>query len=74
MRNQKSVFVGDDEFQCTEFFDADSGTNQSNIEVTINNKLIGVIPNLSIPNIEDEEENIKFDEEVTEWVTDNYFN
>lgn len=71
MKNQKSVFEFGEEYVCTEFFDVDSQT--SGVDVSLNGKPLGYILGISIPDIEDEEENIKFDEEVVNWIVDNNF-
>ena len=66
---KKSVFEFGDEFVCTEFWDVD--INAGGVEVTRNGEHLGSIIGLSIPDIEDEDENVKFDKEVIEWVVDN---
>jgi hypothetical protein len=72
MKNQKSVFEFADEFICTEFFDVD--TQCGGVDVNRNGaERLGSILGLSIPDIEDEEENIKFDNEVIDWIVDNDF-
>ena len=71
MKNQKSVFEFGDEFICTEFYDGD--LNCGGVEVKRNYEHLGSILGLEIPDIEDEEENIKFDKEVTDWIVDNNF-
>lgn len=72
MKNQKSVFEFGDEFICTEFFDVDLGTG--GVEVNRNgDEHLGSILGISIPDIDDEEENIKFDNEVINWIVDNDF-
>jgi len=69
MQNQKSVFEFGDEFQCQGFTDVDPDV--SGVEVFRNGNRLGRIVGLSIPDIEDEEENEKFDKEVIEWIVDN---
>lgn len=70
MKNQKSVFEFGAEFICTEFYDVDS--NSGGVEVNRNGtEHMGSIMGVSIPDIDDEEENIKFDNEVINWVVDN---
>jgi len=70
MKNQKSVFEFGDEFICTEFYNVD--TSSGGVEINRNGvEHLGSIAVLSIPDIEDEEENIKFDKEVIDWVADN---
>lgn len=72
MRNQKSVFEFGDEYICTEFYDID--TNSGGIEVNRNgDEHLGSIIGLEIPDVDDEEENIKFDNEVIAWIVDNEF-
>ena len=72
MKNQKSVFEFGDEFICTQFFDVD--TQASGVEVNRNGvEHLGSIIGIDIPDIEDEEENIKFDNEVINWIVDNEF-
>lgn len=70
MKNQKSVFEFGDEFVCTEFFDVD--LQIGGVEVSRNGEdHLGSILGLDIPDIDDEEENIKFDNEVIGWIIDN---
>lgn len=70
MKNQKSVFEFGDEYICTQFFDVDSQCG--GVEVNRNgDNYLGSIIGLDIPDIDDEEENIKFDEEVINWIVDN---
>lgn len=71
MKNQKSVFEFGEEYVCTEFFDVDLQT--SGVEVSLNEEHLGSILDISIPEIDDEEENIKFDNEVINWIVDNNF-
>lgn len=71
MKNQKSVFEFGDEFECQSFTDVDPDV--SGVEVFRNGERLGSIVGLSIPDIDDEEENIKFDNEVIAWVVDNGF-
>lgn len=71
MKNQKSVFEFGEEYVCTEFFDVDSQT--SGVNVSLNEEHLGSILDISIPEIDDEEENIKFDNEVINWIVDNNF-
>lgn len=71
MKNQKSVFEFGEEYVCTEFFDVDSQT--SGVEVSLNGECLGSILDISIPDIDDEDENIKFDNEVIDWIVDNNF-
>lgn len=69
MKNQKSVFEFGNEYQCTQFFDIETGFN--GVDVSLGGEHIGSIDSLEIPDIEDEEENIKFDNEVINWIVDN---
>ena len=72
MKNQKSVFEFGEEYVCTDFFDIDLQT--SGVDVSLNGEYyLGSILGISIPDIEDEEENIKFDNEVANWIVDNNF-
>lgn len=71
MKNQKSVFEFGEEYVCTEFFDVDLQT--SGVEVSLNGEYLGSILDISIPDIDDEDENIKFDNEVIDWIVDNNF-
>jgi hypothetical protein len=71
MKNQKSVFEFGNEFICTEFFDVD--TECGGVDVSRDDEHLGSIWGLSIPDIEDEEENIKFDNKVINWIVDNGF-
>jgi hypothetical protein len=69
MKNQKSVFEFGDEFVCTEFFDVD--LNIGGVDISRDDEHLGSILGLSIPDIDNEEENIKFDNQVIEWIVDN---
>ena len=70
MKNQKSVFEFGDEFICTQFFDID--TQSDGVDVNRNGtERLGSIIGITIPDIDDEEENIKFDNEVIDWIVDN---
>lgn len=71
MKNQKSVFEFGEEFQCQDFTDVDP--DRSGVEVFRDGVRLGSILGISIPDIEDEEENIKFDDHVTSWIIDNEF-
>jgi len=64
--NQRSVFEFGDEYICTFFYDCN--TNQDGIEVRRNGEYLGSIVGLEIPDIEDEEECIKFDNNVIDWL------
>ena len=56
MKNTIGVFIGSDEFECVQYNGGvdiyNSGTN----------KYLGDLHNISIPDIDDIEENIKFNE------------
>lgn len=67
--NQKSVFEFGNEYQCQQFFCTDR--NVCGIDVSLNGKHIGEIISLDIPDIDDENENVKFDNEVIDWIVDN---
>ena len=71
MKNQKAVFEFGNEYNCTEFYDVD--INAGGIEVSLNGEHLGSIIGVNIPDIEDDEENIKFDKEVVDWIVDNNF-
>lgn len=66
MKNQKAVFDGPDEYMCTQFFDSETSTD--GVDVSLGGKHLGEIWGITIPDIDDEEENIKFDKEVTDWI------
>jgi hypothetical protein len=68
-QNQKSVFEFGNEYQCTQFFCSDR--NVVGVDVSLNNEHLGEIIGIHIPDIDDEEENIKFDNEVINWIVDN---
>lgn len=70
--NQKSVFEFGNEYQCQSFWCVDR--NCGGVSVSNNGNIIGEIIGLDIPDIEDEEENIKFDQAVIEWLVDNELN
>ena len=71
MKNQKSVFEFGNEYITTQFFNSD--LNYNGVDVSLDGKHLGSIVDITIPDIEDEEENIKFDNEVIEWVIDNNY-
>lgn len=63
---QKSVFIGSEEFICTYFFDIDNQCDCVNVKDEQGNQICEII-NISFPDdIDDEEENIKFDQRVEE--------
>lgn len=66
MKNQKSVFIGSDEFICQQF---DGGIDI----LDENNVHIGEIEGLELPDIDDEDENIKFDQEIECFLNENYY-
>lgn len=69
--NQKTVFEFGNEYQCQHFFCNDR--NVGGVDVSLNGNHIGEIIGLDIPDIEDEDEheNVKFDNEVIDWIVDN---
>lgn len=67
MKNQKSVFVGDIEYTCTQFYDVDTSTDGIDIS-NEKGQHIGEILGEVIPDIEDEEDNIRFDKVVENWI------
>lgn len=69
MNTQKAVFQFGNEYTCTNFFDVD--TQASGVDISLDGNHLGSIIGLSIPDIDDEEENIKFDNEVIKWLVDN---
>jgi len=66
---QKSVFEFGNEYVCTYFFDVD--TNAFGVDVSRDDEHIGSIIGLDIPEIDDEEGNIEFDNQVIEWIVEN---
>ena len=67
MENQLSVFIGNDEYVCTQFYDVESDT--SGVDVCFDTILLGEIWGLDIPGVGDEdEEYTRFNEAVTRWV------
>ncbi len=70
MKNQKSVFVAGVEYTCTQFFDIDKQTDGIDIK-NEQGKHVGEMFGETIPDIDDDEENINFDERVTEWIEEN---
>jgi hypothetical protein len=70
--NQKSVFEFGNEYQCQQFFC--STRNVGGVDVSRDGEHIGEIIGLTIPDIEDEDENVKFDNEVINWLVDNELN
>ena len=71
MKNQKSVFEFGNEYQCTQILYPDRSIG--GIDVSVNGNHLGKIIGIEIPDIDDEEENIKFDNEVINWIVDNEF-
>lgn len=70
MKNQRSVFEFGDEFICTEFYDVD--INYGGVEINRNgDEYLGQIVGVSLPDWDDEDECIKFDNEVINWIVDN---
>lgn len=69
MKNQKSIFEFGNEYVCQSFTDVDPDV--SGVEVYENDNLLGQIVGLSIPDIEDEDANVQFDNEVVDWIVDN---
>jgi len=70
MNTQKSVFEFGNEYVCTNFFNID--TQASGVDVSLNGEHIGSIIGITIPDdIDDIEENVKFDKEVIAWIVDN---
>lgn len=67
--NQKTVFEFGNEYQCQQFFCNDR--NVGGVDISLNGNHIGEIIGLDIPDIEDENENVKFDNEVIDWIVDN---
>ena len=57
------------EYVCTYFFDVD--TNASGVDISRDGEHIGSIIGLDRPGIDDEEENIEFDNQVIEWIVEN---
>ena len=47
--------------------------NVGGVDVSLNGNHLGKIIGISIPDIDDEEENIKFDNEVINWIVDNEY-
>jgi hypothetical protein len=70
MKNQISVFVFGDEYQCTEFYDVD--LNYSGVDVSFNGNHLGSIIGVNIPDIDDDDESVNFNNEVTKWLVDNH--
>jgi hypothetical protein len=63
---QKSVFIGSDEFICTYFFNIDNQCDCVDVKDEQGNHLCEII-DISFPDdIDDEEENIRFDQRVEE--------
>lgn len=71
MNNQKSVFEFGNEYECTSFWCSDR--NCGGVTVKQNDEILGEIIGLTIPEIDNEEENIKFVNEVINWIVDNEF-
>ena len=68
--SQKSVFHFGNEYACTNFFDVD--TQASGVNVSLNGEHIGSIIGVTVPeDIDDIDEQVKFDDEVVKWIVDN---
>jgi hypothetical protein len=67
MKNQKAVFVSGTEYTCTEFFDVDKQTGGIDIKDEQGNH-VGEMLGEVIPDIDDEDENVNFDERVTKFI------
>ncbi len=67
MKNTISVFVGVDEFECRQY---NGGVDVYDANT---NKYIGDIAELSIPDIDDIEENVKFNDVVENWLSEKYY-
>ena len=76
MKNTISVFIGADEFICTEFFyDIDIIFYGIEIKNAYTNEYIGSIFDISIPDPDaDDEDFVRFNSIVEDWLTDNYYN
>lgn len=69
-QSQKSVFEFGNEYNCTNFFDVD--TQASGVDVSLNGEHIGSIIGITVPDdIDDIDEQVKFDKEVINWIVDN---
>jgi hypothetical protein len=69
-KSQKSVFQFGNEYACTNFFDVD--TQASGVDVSLDGEHIGSIIGISVPeDIDDIDEQEKFDDEVITWIVDN---
>ena len=69
IKNEKSVFMFGNEYRCVGFTDV--APDVSGVEIFRNDESLGKIVGLNIPDIEDEEENIKFDIEINAWLVEN---
>ena len=64
----RSVFEFGNEYVCTSFYDVD--LNFDGVEIKENNNYLGKIIGLNIPDFDDDNECIKFDNEVIDWIVD----
>ena len=71
MKNTKSVFVLNKEYTATQFFNTE--LNYGGVEISLNDERLGCIVGLDIPEIDNLDANIKFDNEVENWIVDNEF-
>ena len=71
MKNEKHVFEFGNDYRCVEFHDIDPEVSGVEVYNADTDERLGSIVGLLIPDIEDEEENIKFDSEVVEWLVEN---
>ena len=69
--NQKAVFEFGNEYNCTSFYDVNY--NYAGVDVSLNGEHLGLIIGLDVPDIDDEKENVKFDNQVIDWIVDNDF-
>lgn len=70
--NQTAVFEFGNEYNCTQFYCTDR--NVGGVTVSRMGNHLGEIIGLDIPDIDDEDENIKFDKEVINWLVENELN
>lgn len=72
MKNTYAVFVGGDEYTCVQFFDIDTQTDGVDVYNAANNKHLGEIWGVTIPEVDaDVEDTQAFEATVTEWLKNN---
>ena len=76
MKNTIAVFVGADDFECQQYYNADNNCDGVDIIYAEDRTHIGNIDNIVIPDLDDDdydEKVIAFNFEVENYLNENYF-